>query len=149
MTDSAAAPQATSTTTAAANPTTFLQKVLAPPAYGWSKNGEFYAPNVSEIMSHWRTRMNIFATRKNWLPFTGWFWTLCLSPFTVLFFTRYFSWKLFAVGFLYAMVALGTVNIVWLHRYCTHRAFTFSHPFYRFIIRNLTLRLVPEEGYVG
>jgi len=40
------------------------------------------------------------------------------------------------------------VNIVWLHRYCTHRAFTFSHPFYRFVIRNLTLRVVPEEVYV-
>jgi fatty-acid desaturase len=148
MTESTAAPSASTTTSAAANPTTFLQKVLAPPAYGWSKNGEFYAPSVSEIMSHWLTRMNIFATRKNWLPFTGWFWTLMLSPFAVIFFTHYFTWKLFAIGFLYAMVALGTVNIVWLHRYCTHRAFTFSHPIYRFIIRNLTIRIVPEEVYV-
>lgn len=127
---------------------TFLQRVLDPPAYGWSKNGEFYAPTVREMFSHWKTRMNLFETRKNWLPVTGWVWTLALSPFAVIFFTHYFSWKLLAIGALYSMVGLGTVNIVWLHRYCTHRAFTFTHPFYRFIIRNLTIRLVPEEVYV-
>lgn len=127
---------------------TFLQKVLEPPAYGWSRDGEFYAPTVREIMSHWASRMNVLRTRKNWLPVTQWLWSLGLAPFAVLFFTRYFSWKLLAVGFLYAMVGLGTVNIVWLHRYCTHRAFTFRHPIHRFIIRNLTLRIVPEEVYV-
>ena len=128
--------------------TTFLQKVLEPPTYGWSKDGEFYKPTAREIMSHWFSRVNVFRTRKNWLPFSQVIWGLGLLPFAVLFFTRFFTWKLFAVGFLYAMVALGTVNIVWLHRYCTHRAFTFSHPFYRFLIRNLTIRLVPEEIYV-
>jgi len=66
---------------------TFLQKVLEPPAYGWStKNGEFYAPTVREIMSHWFSRMNIFESRKNWLPITGWVWNLALAPFTVMFF---------------------------------------------------------------
>ncbi|MEO8797351.1 MAG: acyl-CoA desaturase [Polyangiaceae bacterium] len=143
MTKEVTAPDATEHARA-----TFLQRVLEPPAYGWSKNGAFYKPTAREIMACWRGRMNLFASRKNWLPVTGWFWTLCLVPFAVLFFTRYFSWPLLVVGFLYAMVGLGTVNIVWLHRYCTHRAFTFSHPFYRFIIRNLTIRLVPEEVYV-
>ena len=126
----------------------FLQRVLEPPSYGWSRNGEFYAPTTREMFSHWLTRMNLFRTRKNWLPVTGWVWTLCLLPFTVLFLTRYFSWTLLGVGFLYAMVGLGAGNVVWLHRYCTHRAFTFSHPVYRFIIRNLTIRIVPEEVYV-
>ena len=126
----------------------FLHRVLEPPSYGWSRNGEFYAPTTGEIMSHWGSRMNPFATRKNWLPFTNWVWTLGLAPFAVVFFTHFLSFKLLVIGFLYSMVALGTVNIVWLHRYCTHRAFTFSHPVYRFIIRNLTLRLIPEEAYV-
>src|SRR2546425_7746036 len=115
---------------------TFLQRVLEPPVYGWST-----APTVRQILSHWLSRMNIFATRKNWLPVTGWFWTLCLSPFAIVFVTKFFSWKLLLIGLLYALVGLGTVNIVWLHRYATHRAFTFSHPFYRFVIRNLTIRL--------
>ncbi|MBK7857904.1 MAG: fatty acid desaturase [Archangiaceae bacterium] len=126
----------------------FLKRVLQPPAYGWSRNDAFYAPTFRELLSHWLSQMNLLRTRKNWLAVTGWVWTLGLVPFAVLFLTRYFSWRLAGVGFLYAMVGLGTVNIVWLHRYCTHRAFTFSHPFYRFVVRNLTLRLVPEETYV-
>jgi stearoyl-CoA desaturase (delta-9 desaturase) len=99
-------------------------------------------------MSHWLTRMNLFRTRKNWLPFSGWFWTGCLMPCVVIFFWQYWSWKLYGIGFLYAIVGLGSVNTVWLHRYGTHRAFTFTHPIYRFIIRNLTLRVVPEEVYI-
>ncbi len=127
---------------------TFLQRVLEPPPYGWAKDGKFYQPTSSEMFAHWRNRMNPFGGLKNWLPVACWFWPLCLMGFAVVFFTKYFTWPLFVLGFLYAMVVLGTVNIVWLHRYCTHRAFTFSHPFYRFIIRNLTLRIVPEESYV-
>lgn len=127
---------------------TFLERVLEPPAYGWSRDGEFYAPSTSEIFAHWRARMNLFTTRKNWLPVTGWLWTLALAPFAIAFFTHYFSWKLLLVGFLYAMTGLGAGNVVWLHRYCTHRAFTFSHPIYRFVVRNLTIRIVPEEVYV-
>lgn len=127
---------------------TFLHRVLEPPAYGWGRDGENYRPTFRELMSHWLDRVNLFKSRKAWLPVTDWVWTLGLAPFGVMFLVHYFSWKLALVGFLYAMVGLGTVNIVWLHRYCTHRAFTFSHPIYAFIIRNLTLRLVPEEVYV-
>jgi sn-1 stearoyl-lipid 9-desaturase len=127
---------------------TFLHRVLEPPAYGWSRDGRVYRPTLRELMSHWLDRVNLFKSRKAWLPVSDWVWTLGLAPFGVIFFTRYFSWSLLAIGFLYAMVGLGTVNIVWLHRYCTHRAFTFTHPSYAFVIRNLTLRLVPEEVYV-
>jgi fatty-acid desaturase len=124
----------------------FLHRVLEPPAYGWSRHGVFYAPTTREILSYWITRMNPLH-RRNWLAFSVWLWTLLLVPFAVTFFVRYFSWPLLVVGFLYSMVGLGTVNIVWLHRYCSHRAFTFSHPVYRFIVRNLTIRIVPEEVY--
>lgn len=126
----------------------FLRRVLEPPAYGWSREGAFYSPTTREILSHWLSRMNLFHTRKNWLSVADWMWTLGLVPFGVMFFLRFFSWKFLAIGLVYSMVGLGTVNIIWLHRYCTHRAFAFSHPVFRFIIRNLTLRLVPEEVYV-
>ena len=125
----------------------FLHRVLEPPAYGWTRDGLFYKPSTSEILSHWVSRMNVFADRRNWLSFTGWMWQLLLIPFAVVFVTRYFSWPLLLVGLLYAMVALGTGNIVWLHRYCSHRAFAFTHPAYRFVVRNLLIRLVPEETY--
>lgn len=126
----------------------FLARVLEPPPYGWSRNGKFYAPSTREIMSYWVTRIDPFRSRKNWLAFSGWLWPVCLLPFAAMFFAHYFSWLLLVAGFVYAMVGLGTVNIVWLHRYSTHRAFTFRHPAYRFIVRNLTIRIVPEEVYV-
>ena len=52
----------------------FLERILEPPAYGWSRDGEFYKPTFRELMSHWFSRMNLFASRKNWLPVTGWAW---------------------------------------------------------------------------
>ena len=73
---------------------------------------------------------------------------LWFVPFVWLFWTRYATWQSIALGFIYSMVVLGTVNILWLHRYCTHRAFKFTHPIYRFVARNMTLRIVPEEAYV-
>jgi sn-1 stearoyl-lipid 9-desaturase len=126
----------------------FLQRVLAVPAYGWSRDGEFYKPTTREILRHWGSRMNLFASRKNWLSCTGWFWNLLLVPFAVVFLTQYFSWTRLGLGLLYALVWLGTATTLWLHRYCTHQAFTFSHPFYRFLARNLTIKLIAEELYV-
>src|SRR4051812_36173199 len=43
-----------------------LKRVLEPPPYGWSRNGEFYKPSTREIMAFWVTRVNPFRTRKNW-----------------------------------------------------------------------------------
>ncbi len=126
----------------------FLQRVLAEPPYGWTRDSKFYKPTVREMLSHWLARMNLFRDRRNWLAVSGWAWPLALLPFAVVFFTQYFSWTLALAGFAYAMVVLGTVNIVWLHRFGTHRAFTFSHPLYRFVIRNLTIRIIPEEVYI-
>jgi len=126
----------------------FLARVLNPPDYGWERDGKFHKPTTGEIMSCWLKRVNIFASRKNWYAFSGWFFTLCLTPFVYLFWTRYCTWQSVAFGVFYSMVVLGTVNILWLHRYATHRAFRFTHPIYRFIARNMTIRIVPEEAYV-
>ena len=126
----------------------FLHRVLEPPDYGWERDGKAYTPTAREILSCWLGRMNVFKTRKNWYAFSGWFFAFLLSPFAYLYLAHYLSWKTVAIGFLYSMVGLGTVNMVWLHRYATHRAFRFTHPIYRFVVRNLTLRIVPEEAYV-
>jgi stearoyl-CoA desaturase (delta-9 desaturase) len=92
--------------------------------------------------------MNLLASRKAWLPVTGWFWTFGLLAFAAVFLTRYFSWPLMWAGFLYSMVGIGTHGTVWLHRYSTHRAFTFRNDVSKFICRNLTLKIFPEEVYV-
>ncbi len=92
--------------------------------------------------------MNLLASRKAWLSVSGWFWTLALLPFGIVFLARYFSWPLMLLGFLYSMVALGTHGTVWLHRFATHRAFRFRNAAYRFVCRNLTIKIVAEEIYV-
>jgi stearoyl-CoA desaturase (delta-9 desaturase) len=113
--------------------TPILERALREPAYGWRRDGALYVPSTAEIFREWRSRMNLFASRKAWLAVTGWFWTLCLVPFGVVFLTRYFSWKLMLVGFLYSMVWIGTHGTVWLHRYATHRAFKFRNGVWRAI----------------
>lgn len=125
-----------------------LNRVLQEPGYGWSRDGELYVPTTSEIMREWVSRMNLLKTRKAWLAVVVWGWTLALLPFGVVFLTKYFSWKLMLAGFVYSMVWIGTHGTVYLHRYSTHRAFTFRNGFYRFVCRNLSPKIVPEEVYV-
>ena len=72
----------------------FLQRVLAEPPYGWTRDSKFYKPTVREMLSHWLARMNLFRDRRNWLAVSGWAWPLALLPFAVVFFTQYFSWTL-------------------------------------------------------
>lgn len=127
----------------AASGISFLKRVLEPPSYGWEQR-----PSNAQMWRELASRVNIFASRKNWLGFTNWFWTLALAPFIVLFFAYYFSWWGLVVGFLYSMVGMGTYGTIWLHRYGTHKAYTFSHPVWRFVTRNLVIKVVPEEIYI-
>jgi sn-1 stearoyl-lipid 9-desaturase len=132
----------------AAMATPFLQRVLHEPSYGWSKDGAVYKPSHRELFAEWRHRVNLLASRKAWLGVTGWLWTLALIPFGVVFLTKYLSWQLMLLGFLYSMVWIGTHGTVYLHRYSTHRAFRVRNAFYLFILRNLSIKIVPEETYV-
>ncbi len=125
----------------------FLARVLDEPSYGWSRDGKLYVPTHREILSEFLGRMNIFRSRKNWLPLLG--WTLSLSLAIPLFyFLFHFNIKFFIAGFIYSMVIMGTHGTIWLHRYSTHRSYKFSNPFARFICRNLVIKVIPEEIYV-
>jgi stearoyl-CoA desaturase (delta-9 desaturase) len=46
------------------------------------------------------------------------------------------------------MVVMSTHGTIWFHRYCTHRAYKFSHPIWRIITQNLVIKTFPEEIYV-
>jgi fatty-acid desaturase len=105
-------------------------------------------PTTRELLREWTSRMNLFASRKAWLAVSGWFWTLALLPFGIVFLARHVSWPLMLAGFLYSMVGIGTHGTVWLHRFSTHRAFTFRNAAYRFVCRNLTIKIIAEEIYV-
>ncbi len=126
----------------------FLDQVLDPPSYGYLRNQKLYVPTKSEIFREFFSRINIFQTRKNWLPLFGWLVVLFFAPFFFLFFFRYFSWPLFLAGFIYSMVIMGTHGTVYLHRFSTHHAFTFKNRFWLFILRNLVVKTIPEETYV-
>jgi fatty-acid desaturase len=129
-------------------PSPILKRALRVPAYGWSRGEELYVPTRREILREWGQRLNLLHSRKAWLPVMLWSFTLLLLPFGVVFLVYYFSWSLMLAGFLYSMVWLGTHGTVYLHRYGTHRAFTFRNRYYRFVCQNLAIKLVPEEMYI-
>jgi fatty-acid desaturase len=126
----------------------FLGKVLEPPTYGFEVNGEFYAPTPREIFREFFTRLNVFRSAQNWLPFAGWAAACGLGAFFIVFCAKYFSWSHFAIGMTYSMVCMGTAGTIYLHRYSTHRAFKFKNNFARFLVRNLVIKVIPEEIYV-
>ena len=127
---------------------TILKRVLETPRYGYESNGEFYRPSRTEIFNEFFWRLNIFRSKKNWLSVLSWIVTLGLTAPFFIFFIYYWNWKLAVAGFLYSMVALGSHGTFWLHRYSTHRAFTFKNRFWREICRNLVIKIIPEEVYV-
>jgi stearoyl-CoA desaturase (delta-9 desaturase) len=129
-------------------PTTFLNRVLEPPRYGYEQQGVFYKPTTGELIREFWFRFNPFSNRKNWLTFFGWASTFSLViPFFV-FFAKYFSWPLFFVGFIYSMVILGTHGTIWYHRYSTHRAYKFRNGFARFFVKYAVVKIIPDEIYV-
>lgn len=126
-----------------------LDYILEPPSYGWKdENGNVVKPTPKQILKEFLSRVNVFADRKNYLSFLGWFWVLCLLPFMLLFITKYITIPLFIVGFIYSMVCMGSHGTIWYHRYCTHRAYKFSNKFWQIVTQNLVIRLIPEETYV-
>ncbi|MDX5348701.1 MAG: fatty acid desaturase [Hymenobacteraceae bacterium] len=127
----------------------FIDEVLQVPSYGWkNEKGELVKPNLKELYAEAFSRINIFKTKKNWISAINWFVTLCMMPFFLLFLFKYFSLGMLAAFLLYSMIIMSTHGTIWFHRYATHKAYTFSHPFWRFLTQNLVVRTFPEELYV-
>jgi len=127
----------------------FIDYVLQTPSYGWKDGrGELIKPRNSQIFNEFFKRLNIFESRKNWLPLFSWFKIICLIPFFFLFLFKFFTPLLLLYAFLYSMIIMGTHGTVWHHRYCTHRAYKFRNNFWRFFTQNLTISIIPEEIYV-
>jgi len=120
-----------------------LDHVLAPPRYGFDR-----FPTRREIVKEFFYRLNITRSRKQWLPLFVWLTTMLLAIPLVVFVVRYFSFPLLALGFIYGMVVLGSHGTFYLHRYATHRAYRFRNPIWRFVCKNLVIKIVPEEIYV-
>jgi stearoyl-CoA desaturase (delta-9 desaturase) len=127
----------------------FLDHVLEAPSYGWKDHaGNFIKPTTGQILKEFFSRLNITKTKKNWLSFFSWMKIVALFPFFLLFIFQFFTWPLLVAAFLYSMILMGSHGTIWHHRYCTHQAYTFKNKFWRFITRNLSLKIIPEEIYV-
>ena len=123
--------------------------VLRPPSYGWKDSqGHLIKPTACQVLREFAARLNVFRSRKQWLPLTSWLSIVLLLPFLIIFFVTHFTWPLFIAAFIYSMVVMGSHGTVWYHRFGTHKAFEFSNNFWRFVTRNLVIKVVPEEIYI-
>jgi fatty-acid desaturase len=125
-----------------------LERALDPPHYDFVRDNRLYVPSTRELLIEFVRRLNVFQCKKNWLTLFSWSMSASFAIPLYLFLTEYFSFWLVAIGFIYSMVLMGSHGTFWLHRYGTHRAFTFRHPWLAFICRNLVLRVIPEEIYI-
>jgi stearoyl-CoA desaturase (delta-9 desaturase) len=126
----------------------FLDRVLEPPTYGFHRDGKLYVPTHRELFAEFFKRLNVFANRKNWLAFFGWATSLSFAIPLYFFMAHHLSLGLMILGFIYSMVVLGSHGTLWLHRYSTHRAYTYRNAWIRTLCRNLVIKIVPEETYV-
>src|ERR1700679_1048713 len=111
----------------------FLDKVLQEPSYGWMDGqGNLIKPTSGQIIREFFSRLNVFKSRKNWLPFFSWLKVICFVPPFFLFLFKYMGPRTLLAAFLYSMVIMGTHGTVWHHRYCTHGAYKFRNKFLRF-----------------
>jgi fatty-acid desaturase len=127
----------------------FIDDVLETPSYGWKdEKGELIKPTTRQLFREFFSRMNVFKSKKNWVPFICWFMILSMAPFLYFFIFHYFSWQLLIATIFYAMIIMGTHGTIWFHRYCTHKSYVFRHGIWRFITQNLVIKTFPEEVYV-
>jgi stearoyl-CoA desaturase (delta-9 desaturase) len=126
----------------------FINRVLKTPRYGWEdENGEFIIPSTKTLFAEAFHNVNIFNGKKHWLPFFSWGIILALVPFMLVFGFEYASLKLMPIVIVYGLIVTSVHGTIWFHRYCTHKAYTFSHPIWRLITQNLVIKTVPEEIY--
>lgn len=124
-------------------------RILQEPRYGWAdSNGMLVKPPIKTLFAEAFYNVNIFRSRKNWITAISWIMALSMLPFLFLFVKNYISPARMGIFLLYAMIIMSTHGTIWFHRYCTHQAYTFSHPVWRFITQNLVIKTFPEEIYV-
>jgi sn-1 stearoyl-lipid 9-desaturase len=127
----------------------FIDNILQPPCYGWkNEKGELIVPTRGQLWKETFNRLNIFQSRKNWISFASLVMIVCLLPALYFFLFHFFSVKLLVAFLVYTMIVMGTHGTIWYHRYCTHKAYRFSHPFWRIFTQNLVIKTLPEEIYV-
>lgn len=125
----------------------FVDRILEPPRYGYARNGEFYRPTGAELRREFFYRANVFRDRRNWMTFLGWSILALMAASFAVFIGFFFSWKAFVAGWVYGRIVLSPHATVYLHRYCSHRAYEMRGTWVVFLVKNLVIKVVPEEIY--
>lgn len=127
----------------------FIDSVLKVPSYGWAdENGNLMVPSKRQLFKEFLNRINFFKNKKNWISAISWVMALCMFGIFVFYLIYYLSITTLIFFVLYAMIMMSTHGTIWFHRFCTHRAYKFSHPIWRVITQNLVIKTFPEEIYV-
>ncbi len=125
-----------------------LSHVLRVPSYGYELNGNLVVPSHGALFREFFRAINVFQDRRHWIACFSWISTLAFAIPLGVFLVKYVTLPLLFVAFVYSMVFLGTFGTIWYHRYSTHRAYQFSHPIFRFFVKNAAVKIIPEELYV-
>lgn len=127
----------------------FIDRVLREPTYGWrDSDGNLVVPTTRQLFKEFFLRINLIKDKRNWISAIPVIMILCLMPFFVVFLVKYITLPLVAFVLVYAMIFMGTQGTIWYHRYCTHKAFSFSNNFWKVVTQNLVIKTFPEEVYV-
>lgn len=93
-------------------------------------DGSQRSPSLREVLRQYASTVNVFRSRTKALHalFEAGFYAT--APFAVLFVAQYATaGHLLALALMFYCMA-NIYNTVWYHRYCSHRSFHFSHPFF-------------------
>jgi sn-1 stearoyl-lipid 9-desaturase len=127
----------------------FIDEVLQQPSYGWkNEKSELIKPSLRQLYAEAFSRVNVFKDRRNWITIMSWLMAICMLPLFFVFILYYFSLPLLIALIVYGLIIMSTHSTIWFHRYCTHKAYTFSRPAWRFIIQNMVIKTFPVELYV-
>ena len=126
---------------------TLARNLLRPKKYAPLISGG-QKPKLGQVIPEWLDTINVFKHRE---AFSTWIWLgqhLLGLAAAILFFSNYFSWLgvLWWLGF--TVLNAHFFHTFWYHRYCSHRAFKFRHPWFAKLIYWLNPLLIKEETYV-
>lgn len=123
----------------------FLARILDEPSYGWVS--EQNRPSDTQIRRELLRSLDP-RDRRRWLGALTWASHLGLIALVPIYLLSFATPLGIAAGLLYALLFLPCWGTVYLHRYCTHRAFQFRSRFWASFGKHIAIQLIPEELYV-
>jgi len=129
------------------NNRSFWDHILLQPSYGYLRGQDLYIPSLSELLREFLTHINVIKDRRNWLPFWSWLIFFCCMSYLIFYFPTTFRWYDLPVIIFYPMFILNIHSTIYLHRYCSHKAFQFSHPIWVVLFKMLVPKIVIEESF--